>query len=163
MTEQETLARMLDVSWDYGRYYFRQLKGQDLHRRFELNGMALNTAYWLYAHMTSSENWLVLRGAGGELVKLPWAKLFNVGATPPKPEDLPPIEEILAASKEVHAKVVAHVLGMSDADLELPHNAMVNIPAITTRRDIILHCIRHGSGHAGQLGILCKLYGLKTI
>lgn len=153
---------MLDMTRNYTRTYFSRLKEVDLHHVFRIDGKALNTAYWLFAHVTSSENWLVLRGTGGDMVKLPWAKLFNVGAPPPAPADLPPIQEILAASKEVHARALDHVRRLSDDDLARPHQAVVRIPDAESAGGIIRHCIRHEAGHAGQLGLLCKLYGIPT-
>lgn len=163
MTTAETLAASLDAARNYTRYYFSKLKGQDLHRAFTCEGRELNTAYWLMAHVTSSENWLILRGTGGDLVKLPWARLFNVGRTPPRPDELPPIEDILAASKEVHEKALAHLRGLGDADLAQPHQAMMDLGGDGTCMEVVLHAIRHEAGHAGQLGTLCKLYGVETI
>ena len=163
MTEAQTFAATLDSVRNYTRWYFSKLKGVDLHREFMVEGKRLNTAYWLFAHITSSQNWLILRGIGGDMVRLPWAKLFNVGQTPPGADQLPPIEEILAAAKDIHSKVLEHVRGLSEEQLSAPHKAMMDLGGDGSRREVIMHCIRHESLHTGQLATLCKLYDVKTI
>lgn len=163
MTEAHVLAATLDRTRDLTRFYMGKLKGLDMHRRFTVNGVELNSAYWIVAHLTSSENWLVLRGTGGPFQKYSWAKLFNLGSQAPDPSACPPLEEILAAFKEVHANSIAHVAGLSEEQLSAPHQALMKIGGQDQVRDVILHAIRHEGLHCGHLSWLCKLHGVPTV
>lgn len=163
MTEPEILALAVDRTRDYARSYLLRLKNVDPHREFEVNGMKLNTAYWIVAHLTVTQNWLVLRATGGPFEKFSWAKHFNLGSTPPPPELCPPYEEVWAMFKAIHAKAVPHVASLNDEQLAQPHTAMIKLGGTDTVRDAILHQLRHEALHTGHLSWLCKLHGIKTM
>lgn len=161
-TEAQVLAHMMDRTRQYTLQYFNVLKDQDLHRQFVCEGKTLNTAYWLMAHLATTENGLLLRCTGGPFEKFSWAKHFTIGGAGLPVEECPPFEEILAMFHAIHAKVMVHLPSLTTEALEGPN--ISGLAAIgTTARDVITHAIRHEGSHIGHLGWLCKLHGLKTM
>ena len=70
MTESKILARVMDQSRQMSLYYINKLKGSDLHKSFVFEDKSLNSAFWILAHLSVTENWLLLRSTGGEHVKI---------------------------------------------------------------------------------------------
>jgi len=162
-TETQTLVETLELSRDLTNYYFKKLEEQDLYKVFEVEGKKLNSVLWLMAHITVSENWLLLVCTGGEKVSIPWASQFGLGSLVPEKEDYPSIEEIKKMFDHVHQKSINYVRKLTDNDLEKPTINGIDFGGEDSVRAIIKHAIRHECSHAGQLGWLCKLYGIKTI
>ena len=163
MTESTFLADMMRHAHFMTQSHMRTLETVDMHMRFSAGDKELNSAYWLFAHMTVSQNWLILRGTNGPFQKFSWAKLFNIGTTPPPIEECPPFEEVKAKLEEIQRLSLEHVESLDETALSQPHNAMMQLPGGNNMRDIIKHHIRHESMHNGQLSWLCKLHGIKTI
>lgn len=161
--EAKTLAALMDQSHKAVLTTLERLSGQDLHHRFSMDGKELNSAFWIMAHLTGSQNWLILRGSGGPFRKYPWAKHFGMGSTGAIPEFPPALDDVLSMYEAVHADGMAHVSKLSEEQLASPHNAMMNLAAGNDVRTVIRHHILHESGHCGQLVWLGKLYGLRTI
>lgn len=161
-SEAMVLAHVMDRTRQYTLFYFDRLKDQDLHRRFVCEGKEFNSAFWLMAHLATTENGLLLRATGGPFEKFSWAKHFSVGGAGLPLEECPSITEVMDTLHAVHARSLAHVRTLSAEALESP-----NITGFagfgTTVRDVITHAIRHEGSHIGHLGWLCKLYGLKTM
>lgn len=163
MTETRTLALAVDRTRAYTRYYLKHLHGTDPHRVFELNGAKLNSAHWIVAHLTVTQNLLLLRSTDGPFEKFSWAKHFNLGSVPPAAELCPPFEEVQAMFAHVHEKALAHVATLTTEQLDQPHTGAVSIAGIVQRRDAVIHHLRHENLHTGQLAWLCKLNGVKTV
>lgn len=161
--ESSTLAGVMDKTRQITLLYLDKLKETDLHHVFEINGNRLNSAFWIMAHLPVTQNYLMLRATGGEHVKIPWARQFGQGSTPPIPSEFPSLDEVKGVMKEVHEKSLAHVRGLAPGILEQPNLAGFEFPGVKTVRDVIVHAIRHEGTHAGHLGWLCKLHGIKTV
>lgn len=160
-TEAQVLSHLMDRTREWTRYYLSPLKGQDPHRRFVYEGKAFNTVFWQVAHLATSENGLLLAATQGPFEKFWWAKHFTVGAHGLPPEQCPPYEEVWETFNAVHHKAIAHVATLNEAALNAPNPT--KLPIGGTVRDVISHAIRHEGGHSGQLGWLCKLYGIQLI
>lgn len=163
MNDARLLADLMDHAHAMTMQQAERLQQRDLHQRFVVNGIELNSAFWILAHLAVSENWLILRGTNGPFQKFSWAKQFTLGATPPAPAECPPFEEIMSTLERVHRLAVDHVAGLSDADLASPHHARMDLDSGADMRAVIHHHIRHVNMHNGQLAWLCKLHGLPTI
>ncbi len=162
-TETQTLVEMLELSRNLTNYYLNKLEGQDPYKVFEVEGKQLNSILWLIAHITVSENWLLLVCTGGEKVNIPWARQFGLGSEIPKKEDYPPIDEIKELYKKVHIKAISYVSKLTDEDLAKPTTNGIDFGGEDSVRAIIKHAVRHESSHAGHLGWLCKLFSVKTV
>lgn len=161
-TEAQVLAHMVDRTRQYNRSYLSALKEVDPHREFICEGKKLNTQFWLVAHMTVSENALLLRATGGSFEKFSWAKHFGIGSQGLPKEECPPYEEVWSMFKAIHERTMAHLPTLSDEALEQPN--ITGLPLIgTTVRDVITHSIRHEAMHIGHITWLCKLHGIKTM
>ncbi len=162
-TEVKTLAHVLDSTRQLSLFYWNKLSDKDIFQTFDYSGAQLNNAYWIMAHLAVTENFLVLRSTGGEMIKFSWAKLFGLGATIPSKEECPPLNEMLETLHLVHKKSMEHLLGLTDDDLSKPTITGAKFGGEDSYRAIITHAIRHEGAHAGHLGWLCKLHGIKTI
>ena len=156
------LAHTMDKTREYTMMYLDKLNGQDLHRRFECQGIELNTAYWLVAHIAVTQNGLLLMATGGPFEKFSWAKHFERGGAGLPPAECPPFEQVLETFHRIHKTAIAHVASLSDEALEGPNVTGLAIIGRTVR-DVIIHAIRHEGLHTGHLSWLCKLYGIPTM
>lgn len=161
-TEAEVLAHMMDRTRQYTLQYFDRMKGFDLHRRFVCEGKQLNSAFWIIAHLATTENGLLLAATKGPFQKFSWAKHYTVGASGLPEGQRPSEDEVLSTFHAVHARAVAHLETLTEADLNAPNPTGMAVFG-TTMRDVITHAIRHEGSHIGHLGWLCKLHGIKTM
>lgn len=162
-TEINTLANTLDYTRGITLQYFDKLKEVDPHHLFEVDGKKLNSTLWIMAHLAVTENFLILRSTGGEMIRFSWAKLFGLGSTIPEPKDCPPFEEVLSTMKTVHQNSIAHLRTLNDADLIKATTTGFKFGGEDSFRRVITHSISHEGTHAGHLGWLCKLHGIKTL
>lgn len=165
MTNSELLAIAVDDARKYSLFYLNKLikNNADLGKTFEVDGKTLNNTIFIAGHLAVTENYLCLRCTGGEIVRFSWAKLFALGVPVPKIEECPPLEEILATMNAVHEKSLLHIRSLTDGFLAENNVGGFKFGSDETNRSIILHAVRHESSHAGHLGWLCKLHGIKTI
>ncbi|MCB0401733.1 MAG: DinB family protein [Flavobacteriales bacterium] len=162
-TQTQTLVETLELSRGLTKFYLKKLEGQDLYKTFEVEGKKLNSILWLVAHITVSENWLLLVCTGGEKANIPWARQFGLGSEIPEKADYPPVEDIFEQFDRVHEKAIAYISTLTDEDLMKPTTNGVTLGGEDSVGAIIKHAIRHEGSHAGHLGWLCKLFGVKTI
>lgn len=165
MTNSELLAIAVDDARKYSLFYGKKLinANADLGKVFESEGVKLNSALFIFGHLAVTENFLCLSCTGGEIVRFPWAKTFALGAPMPDVKDCPPIDEILKVMEEVHQKSLQHIRSLTDEDLLKPNTKGFPFGSDQSIRSCIIHAVRHESSHAGHLGWLCKLHGIKTL
>jgi hypothetical protein len=163
MRQSELLAEVMDRTRERSLDCIEKLKATDMHRVFSCGDVKLNSAIWITGHLSVTENWLLLRSTGGEHVKIPWARTFGMGGGMPGKDDVPPLEELLETLEEVHRRSLAHISSLTDAQLEEDNNTGFDLFGVRSKRDVIIHAIRHEGIHCGHLGWLCKLNGIKTI
>ena len=143
--------------------YLDLLKDTDLHKVYEVDNIKLNSTFWIMAHLSVTENFLLLRSTGGENVKIPWARQFGLGSVPPAKEDCPPLDEITSVFNDIHQKAIKHIASLDDKFLDTDNLLGFEFLGEKTVRSNIIHAIRHEGSHAGHLGWLCKLNGIKTL
>lgn len=163
MTEGEILASVMDSTRGMTNYYFSKLKDTDLHRVFNAGDVALNSAFWIMAHLAVTENWLLLRSTGAEHVKIPWARQFGMGAQPYDKGHAPQLDEVMQTLGNVHELSLTHVRSLTDEQLKAPNTTGFDLFGSSSVRDVVVHAIRHEGSHGGHLGWLCKLNGIKTL
>src|SRR6187402_26200 len=113
-TESQILSNVMDKTRQLTGIYMKLLRSTDLHHVFEADGKKLNSAFWIIAHLSVTENFLLLRSTGGEHIKIPWARQFGLGSVLPPREECPPLEEIMGVFENVHQKAIAHVASLQD-------------------------------------------------
>jgi hypothetical protein len=162
-TEPQILSDVMDKTRQLTAYYMNFLKQTDLHKVFEIEGKRLNSAFWIMAHLAVTENFLLLRSTGGDHVKIPWARQFGLGSVPPAPGDCPPIDEVNQLLQQIHEKSLKHIASLDPEILDQENSTGFTFDGDKSIRSAVVHAIRHEGSHAGHLGWLCKLNGIKTL
>lgn len=123
---------------------------------------------WQVGHLAIAEYFLCLvrfRGKRPEderLLTPAYIACFDKGSTPlPGAEHYPPIEEIRAALDRVHAQVLRELSDWPDADLDTP--ILKPHRLCQTKIQIARWCSAHEMMHAGQIGLLRRLFGHEPI
>ncbi|HYG51318.1 MAG TPA: DinB family protein [Flavobacteriales bacterium] len=161
-TQAQTLADAFEFTRKYALGYYEKLKEKDIYKEFEVENKKLNSVYWLMGHLAVTENYLLLRASHGEIVRFAWARPFGLGGSMPAEADRVPIAEILTTMEQVHNKAMTHIRSLTDEQLAQPCYGDLKFGDGSVK-SIILHAIRHEGTHAGHLGWLCKLHGIKNI
>lgn len=163
--EANVLADVFDLTRAASLQSFQSLEkaGVDLHHVFSVEGKNLNAPFWIMAHLAVSEQFLLLQALGGPKIKLPWARMFGLGAVPPAREDCPSLQEVIESLHMVHHAAMEWVRGLSDEALQEPTATGTSFGGVDQKKSLIMHAIRHEGMHAGHLGWLCKIHGLPTI
>ena len=163
-TSGKVLAQTMNETRNLTRFYSGKLKGEDMHREFELNGYTTNSPYWILAHLCWAENMLLLQCMGHKGLDIPWLKDFRIGsAKGEKPADAPELKEVLTAMKEIHATALEYLSNMSEEQLD--EDSVIQLPfgENSSKRFAAMHAIRHEGTHLGQLSLIAKMYGKQTV
>lgn len=160
-TTAQVLAEVFDYSRQISLDYFNKVKDRDIFQEFTVNGTKLNSAYWLLGHLVVTENYLLLKSTGGEIVRFGWARPFGLGGSLEAVTERISVEEIFATMHEVHTKAMQHVKSLSDEQLKLPNTGAIKF-GDGSIYDIIRHAIEHEGAHGGHLGWVNKLLGVKN-
>ena len=162
--ECQTLSSIIDDTRKLTLSLLSQLEDSNgFYNDFKLDDKHLNSAFWIMAHLSVTQNFLLLRSTGGESVKIPYARQFGMGAVPSSREDCPPIEEVRGIFNLVHEKSVKHIQNLDPSQLNQINTTGFVFLGEDSTRSVIVHAIRHENMHSGHLSWLCKLNGLKTI
>ncbi|MCB9186942.1 MAG: DinB family protein [Flavobacteriales bacterium] len=163
-TSGKVLAETMDETRNLTRFYLSKLKGEDMHRQFDVNGFTTNSPFWIMAHLCWAENMLLLQCMGHKGVDIPWLKDYRIGSTKDsKPANEPSLEEVLAAMKEIHAVAMENLSKMSDDELDVDNALGVAFGENRSKRFMAMHAIRHEGTHLGQLSLIAKMYGKQTV
>ena len=163
LNEARILSQVMDKTRRQTNLYLKVLENTDPHKIFESNGIPLNNVFWIIAHLGVTNNFLLLRSTGGENVKIPWARQFGLGSVPVPREECPPLEEVKSMFDTIHQKAIAHIAGLDDEFLDQDNPTGFVFDNEKSVRAMIVHAIRHEAAHAGHLGWLCKLNGIKNL
>jgi hypothetical protein len=161
-TQAQTLTETFEFARKLSLSYFEKLKEKDIYREFEVDGKKLNSVYWLMGHLAVTENYLLLKSTGGEIVRFAWARPFGLGGAMPAEAERVPMNEIMKTLNEVHEKAIKHIAHLTDEQLAEPVKGDLKFGDGSIKA-IMMHAIRHEASHAGHLGWLCKLHGIKNI
>jgi len=163
-SESETLAQVYENVRALTKFYIIKSKDLDSFKRYEVNGVLLNSRYWLLAHLVWSEHMLLVESLTGKSMDIPWLGQFEYGSEPPQTQDgLPSLDEVMSAMNEVHSAAIAAIRSMTDQDLASETRTGMGFRNDKSKRMVIHHAIRHEPCHTGQLGWLCKIAGVETI
>jgi uncharacterized damage-inducible protein DinB len=97
---------------------------------------------------------------GAPAMDIPWLKHFEIGSSSEPRDEWPSMDVVLADMKRVHERALETIRSQEDLDAVAEGSFFGRS---STRRDILMHAIRHEGTHAGHLGWLCKLNGITTI
>lgn len=158
------LAAMLDEQRNLTRFYLSKLKGEDMYREFEVNGYTTNSPYWILAHLCWAENMLAIQCLGKEGVDIAWLNDFKIQSPKgAKHDSQPSLEEVLDAFKQIHAVSLKTIAALSDKELDEDNPLGLAFGENRSKRFMVMHAVRHEGTHCGQLSLIAKMYGKKTV
>lgn len=163
MRQSEILVEVLEAVRVITNFYFSKTGEADVHKRWKLGDVEFNSIYWIAAHLVWTEHSLLIEGLGGKKMEIPWLEDFRLGSIPQQSDSHPPLKEVLTKLKEVHSEAMKIVRSFSDEELDQPNAGGWTFMGKNSRRNPILHTIRHEPMHIGQLSWILKLNGIKVI
>lgn len=124
---------------------------------------------WQVGHLAMAEYRLCLERIRGprpedaNLLPPIFHQCFGRGSMPPDPDPAkyPPAAEIRAVFDRVHERALAELPGIPDADLDAP--ITVSHRFCKTKIQCVRWCPMHEMSHAGQIGLLRRLFGADPI
>ena len=162
-SESYILAEVMDSTRELTKKYLGWLKGVDFEKRYPAKGTTLNSALWIAAHLVCAEHLLLVEALGGKPMKIPWLKEFLLGSKPLPHGKGPKYNDVLKEMEAVHRAALKVVRSLKDENLDRSNAFGFKFRGKNNRRNVIHHAIGHEAFHAGQLGWICRLNGIKTI
>lgn len=159
--EANILADTFESVRNLTKFFMQPHEGTDLYKQHEVNGVKMNSAFWIIAHLVWTEHALVLRGTGGESLDIPWLEHFAYGSKCERNDDWPSIEEVYAKMDEVHEKTMEHLRSLTSGQLDEPNVFNFSFGGKNDKRVLVHHAIRHEPMHVGQLSWIAKMNGVE--
>jgi hypothetical protein len=149
-------------------YTERLLDDVPTNQWFHVSPGGVTHIAWQVGHLALAEYRLALerqRGRTAEdhaLISDAFLASFGRDSVPePDPGRNPPLDEILAVFRRVHAQVLVEAQSIPDAELDQPPLQPHRLA--TTRYACLLWCGHHEMLHAGQIGLLRRQMGQPPI
>lgn len=157
------IADMLESTRQLNKYFIKKLDTDKLTQVYNVDGVELNSAYWVLAHTMWAEHYLTIKALGGPATppELAWLEHYGINSDGSILGDPLSMKDLWAAMEEVHQQSQAFVRSLTDEELSMEPNINSNI--WNTKRDVLFHAVRHEAQHMGHISWLCKLHGSKTI
>lgn len=159
------LATALDQIKTARRYTLGLLADLPDEAWFWMPTPAVSHIAWQVGHLAIAQYRMVVafhrepRESDNEWAPDSYRPLFGRDSIPqPDPALYPTPAELLATLNAINDNVTAEAAAYAEADLQGP--VLVPHRFLKTRMEALLWCSRHESIHAGQIGLLRRLYGL---
>ena len=162
-TEAIILHDTFQKTRDLTRWYLSLLKDKDAHKHWEINGTRLNSIIWLASHIAWAENFLILKGTGGEPVHVDWLEHYNISSSGDIHHEGHNMKTVMETMKTVHEKASTHLLTISDEKMGEENIVGFGFGGVKTNRVLVQHAIRHEAMHTGHLSWLCKINKIQTV
>jgi uncharacterized damage-inducible protein DinB len=148
---------------DLTKWYFSLLKEADPLKRWEVNGAQLNSILWLASHLAWAENFIAFKGTCGKGVDIAWLDHYKLGADGSLHNEAHTMRAALDAIKTVHEQTGAHVLTLTDEQLEAGNAYGMGFGGLSNNRILLQHLIRHEAMHTGHLSWLAKFNKVESV
>jgi len=160
-TKTQALIQTYQMARNLSNYYISKLEGVDIYKAYEMNGVKMNSAYWLMAHLVWTEHFLIIEGIGGTSLGIEWLNDFEFGSEPDKIENPPSLEEVKKRGEEVHNKAMEILNGMTDELMESDNNIEATFGGSKSKFTVLMHAIRHEPMHIGQISWILKANNIR--
>ncbi len=166
-TRTQALIKTYEMARNLSKFYISKLDGLDIHKIYEINGVKLNSAFWIQAHLVWTEHFLIIEGIGGESLGIEWLNDFAYGTEPlqgckpDKVENPPSVDEVKNKMEEVHIRAIEILNGMTDELMQAENNIEANFGGFSNKECVLMHAIRHEPMHVGQISWILKVNGIK--
>ncbi|HAX47949.1 MAG TPA: DinB family protein [Ignavibacteria bacterium] len=163
MSNEKTkaLIKTYQMARNLSNYYISKMEGIDIHKVYEVNGVQMNSAYWILAHLVWTEHFLIVEGIGGESMGIEWLNDFGFGSAPDKIRNKPPIEEVKQRFEDVHNRSMDILNKLTDEQMKEGNNIEANFGGSKDKFHVLMHAIRHEPMHIGQLSWILKANGVR--
>ena len=135
---------------------------------FQMPSGGVTHIAWQVGHLAMAEYRLVLERIRGQrledeqLIPESFLKAFGKGSTPTaRPDDYPSSADIVGVFDRVHQQAMAELPELSDEILDQPPEAPH--PLLKTKYDALCFQAQHEMLHAGQIGLLRRMFGEKPL
>ncbi len=162
-SEAEILLNVYKNVRSLTKFFIGNLGNIDIHKSFELNGIGMNTAHWIVSHLAWSENMLILNSVGNTDAEISWLNEYEFGSNPSQVKTRPEMGALLQTLDSIHGKATEIIGNLSAEDLESDNHLGHAFGGSKSKRNVIIHAIRHEPMHSGQLTWLIKADGGKTV
>ncbi len=162
VSQAQLLAEVFEETRKLTRFYLSKIDPDWAEWRPVADGVPLNSAYWLVAHLAWAENALILQSLGGQGVDIPWLKHYALGCDGKLHDNRPSFSELLQELDRVHQQAMQQARALTDEQLDEPASDS-EIQWRGSKRKVFYHAIRHEGTHVGHFGWLCKIKGVETI
>ncbi|MEO8665802.1 MAG: DinB family protein [Ignavibacteria bacterium] len=159
-SEAEILADVYSNMRGLSKRFISALTAEEIDKQIEIGDVKFNSAYWIIAHLVWTEHFLLVEGVGGENMNIGWLDEYSYGTNPDEVKTKPPYEELLKKLDETHSRALEIIRGLSDEQLEVENNIGANFGGSKSKRNVIMHAIRHEPMHIGQISWILKTKGL---
>ena len=156
-SEVKTLLGAYESVRNLSKFYISNLDKEKVHVRYEINGVKLNSAYWLVAHLTWTEHYLIVQGIGNKDLNIPWLEEYGYGTNPDEIKTKPDFDEVLKLFDEVHSKAVEILNSTTDEQLDELNHIDLSFGDKADIRTLLTHVIRHEPMHIGQISWILKM------
>ena len=160
-TKTQLLIQTYQMARNLSKYYISKMEGIDIHKVYEVNGVKMNSAYWILAHLVWTEHFLIVEAIGGESMGIEWLNDFGFGCAPDEIKNPPPLEEVKKRFEEVHAKALEILNNMTDELMESDSGLEDAFGGSRDKLHVLMHAIRHEPMHIGQLSWILKANGIR--
>ena len=155
-TEAQAFLEVYESVRNLSKMYISNINKETLHNCYELNGVKMNSAYWLVTHLVWTERFLIIQGIGGKDMEDHWLDEYGFGSKPEEIKTEPEYEEVLKLLDDIHAKAVEIITPLTDEQLNEQNNINANFGGKTDKRAVLKHAIRHEPMHIGQISWILK-------
>ncbi len=162
-SEAEVLLNVYKNVRSLTKFFIGNLADIDVNRTFEINGIKMNSAHWIISHLAWSENMLILNCVGNTDAGIPWLNEYEFGSNPSEVKTRLEMAELLQTLDNIHVKATEIIGNLSAEDLESDNHLGYTFGGSKSKRNVIIHAIRHEPMHSGQLTWLIKANGGKTV
>jgi uncharacterized damage-inducible protein DinB len=161
-SEASVLLNVYENVRGLSKFFINNLGETDIHKVYELNGIKLNSIHWIIAHLAWTENMLILKAVGNDEMDMPWLEEYGFGSNPEEIKTKPDFTSLIATLDAIHERAVRILSGLTPEDLDSDNHLDFTFGGSKSKRNLIIHAIRHEPMHMGQLTWALKLGGKKT-
>jgi hypothetical protein len=162
-TEAQSLLGAFEAVRNLSKFYISNLDKTKVHERYELNGVKMNSAYWLTTHLVWTERFLIIQGIGGKDMDEHWLDEYGFGSIPDEIKTKPDFDEILKLMDEIHAKAIEIIDPLTEAQLDETNYINASFGGKNDKRAILRHAIRHEPMHVGHISWILKANNVEMV
>jgi uncharacterized damage-inducible protein DinB len=140
--------------------YLRALAGMDQESAERRLNARTNSLAFVACHVLDARYYL-MRMCGHEMTN-PWREMFDAAQDVSDMKEFPPVYELATVWDEVHEATMAHLEGLSAADLDADssHGFPFEDRSVL---GVITFLTFHEAYHVGQMGLIRKYLGFDSV